>query len=94
MGVKKLCSDNEYALVFDEISRAPLSDAEVNSKFNNLFWIKAYFLIRAIEKRKGSIKVDLRMKKVMQKINKIYFFLDNGPSAAIAYVNDILKQYY
>lgn len=59
---------------------------------NNLYWLKVYFFTRILEASGGDIKYKAKIKKALDQINKMYYFLDN--ESVTLYINDYIKQNY
>ena len=67
-----------------------IEESQFNNKYGDLFWLRAYFLIRLRE-----IGVNLSSAKKISNLNKIgqiYNSLDF--MAAMSYIQIYLKQYY
>lgn len=78
--------------IMKTIYRKYLTDKEFEEKYNDLFWLKTYLLIRIKEKTNGLGELDDKLNKVMSDINQAYYFVDK--SAALEYIQQYLKQYY
>ena len=72
------------------VFRDPISEAQHEEKYSDLFWTKMYFIIRLRET--GATIDEPKLKKNLEKISKIYNFVDKD--AALGYINEYLKQFY
>jgi hypothetical protein len=99
-----VCSDNKGSAggyygasstrktVMKTIDRKFLTDDQFNKKYDDLFWLKTYLLVRIKERTRGQAKLDDKLNKVMSDINQLYYFVDK--QSALEYIQQYLKQYY
>ena len=78
--------------ILKTIKREVLTADKFNKKYNDLFWLKTYLIIRIKEKTSGKGELDSKLDKVMSDINQLYYFVDK--QSVISYINQYLKQYY
>mgnify|MGYP003624699522 CR=1 FL=1 len=78
--------------ILKSYERTPLTEEDMVSRYNNLFWLKTYLIIRLKERTSGKGVADEKLNKVMSDINQLYYFVDKD--AALGYINQYLKQFY
>ena len=77
--------------VIQTILRKELDDYDL-SRYDDLFWLKTYLIIRIKEKTGGKGELNQRLNKVMSDINQLYYYVDK--QSALEYIQTYLKQYY
>jgi hypothetical protein len=75
-----------------KIRRKVMTDSDIASKYDDLFWFKTYLLVRIKERTQGKAVLDEKLNKVMSDITQLYYSVDK--SSALEYINQYLKQYY
>ena len=100
VGVPKLVSCNPSSLFTNygttqrtriaTVYRNSIDEKQHEEGYPDLFWTKMYFIARL---REMNAPIDeLKLKKNLQKMSKIYNFVDKD--AALEYINQYLKQFY
>ena len=83
---------NKISTKIERIKRTPITNTEFNTKYDLLFWIKTYVILRLTEIGRTDLVNSTNLNKVLADINSLYYFVDK-PSALV-YANNYLKQYY
>ena len=66
--------------------------ASSDKKYNPLFWMKTYLLVRIAEITKGKSNPDASIDNAMAEITHLYNFVDKA--SAMKYIDSYLKQYH